>query len=119
MSDTYKRFDAATRDFSAHTLLLDGEPVGRIIIKFGASATAYVQIWGSSMSTARATGYGYDKATWAVMSAIGKLSGDDFPVNQPECKAFDKIRAIAMNWNGGTRYQNALEQAGFTLATVI
>jgi len=117
MKDTYKKFDAATGNFSAYALLFDGKPVGRIVVKFGAAATTYVQIWGAPMATARATGYGYDKATQAVMDAIGRLQNDDCPVD--ECKAFDRIRAVAAQWEGGTRYQTALEQAGFTLATVI
>ena len=117
MTDTYGKFDTATRDISAYALLLDGKPVGRIVIKFGAAATAYVQIWGAPMATARATGYGYDKATQAVMDAIGRLQNDDCPVD--EYKAFDRIRAVAAQWKGGARYQTALENAGFTLATVI
>ena len=115
----YSKFDAATRDFTAQALLFNGQPVGRIVIKFGNAATAFVQIWGSPMATARATGYGYDKASQAVMDAIGKLKKDDFPISQPECKAWDRIRAVAADWKGGTRYASALEGAGFTIANVI
>ena len=119
MNNTYKRFDAATGNFSAYAILLCGKPVGRIIIKFGAAATAYVQIWGSSMSTARATGYGYDKATQAVMSAILAMPDAPDPADSLASDAHKALWLVAENWDGGTRYQTALENSGFTLATVI
>ena len=46
MTDIYDKFDAATRAFEAYAILRDGKPVGRIVIKFGNAATAYVQVWG-------------------------------------------------------------------------
>lgn len=119
MTQVYERFDAATRNITAQALLFQGKPVGRIIIKHGASATAYVQIWGSSMATARATGYGYDKATQAVMDAIGRLDASEPPSDSINALAWMRIRSCAQSWQGGTRYATALEQAGFTVCNVI
>jgi len=119
MNDTYSKFDGATSKFSAYALLLDGKPVGRIVIKFGASATAYVQIWGAPMATARATGYGYDKATQAVMDAIGRFDRSEAPQDAEGALAWMRIQSVAQCWDGGTRYRAALENAGFILATVI
>lgn len=119
MDDTYSKFDAATRNMTAQALLLDGKAVGRIVIKHGAAATAYVQIWGAPMATARATGYGYDKATQAVMSAIGRFDPSEAPQDSPCALAWMRIRSMAKAWDGGTRYASALEAAGFTVCNVI
>lgn len=119
MTQIYERFDAATRNITAQVLLFDGKPVGRIVIKHGAAATAYVQIWGATMASARHTGYGYDKTSAAVMSAI--LALPDAP-DKADSVASDAHRAawlVADEWNGGTRYTNALENAGFIVCNVI
>lgn len=116
---TYDRFDAATRNFTAQALLFDGKPVGRIVIKFGNAATAYVQIWGASMSSGRATGYGYDKATHAVMAAIDAMPDAPDIADKLASDAHKRLWDVADQWDGGTRYSNALEQAGFTIANVI
>jgi hypothetical protein len=116
---SYEQFDKATGNITAQALLLDGQPVGRIVIKFGAAATAYVQVWGSGMAHARATGYGYDKASAAVMDAISKLNRDDWPEDSTYSRAFAKLQETRSAWNGGARYTTALEAAGITLANVI
>lgn len=119
MNDIYSKFDAATREVTAQALLFNGQPVGRIVIKYGNAATAFVQIWGAPMATARATGYGYDKASAAVMDAIGKLAETPDERDAIACQAFERIKRIASDWKGGTRYASALEAAGFTIANVI
>lgn len=119
MTQTYERFDAATRNIIAQALLFDGKPVGRIVIKHGAAATAYVQIWGASMASARATGYGYDKATQAVMSAILALPDAPDKADSLASHAHRAAWLVADQWDGGTRYATALENAGFTVCNVI
>lgn len=118
-SRIYSRFDAATRNMTAQALLFDGKPVGRIVIKFGNAATAYVQIWGSSMAIGRATGYGYDKASAAVMAAIEGMNRDDWPQDDVQSRAFARLQETRSSWDGGTRYANALESAGLTVCNVI
>lgn len=117
MTQIYERFDAATRNITAQALLFDGKPVGRIVIKHGAAATAYVQMWGASMASARATGYGYDKASAAVMSALGRIPAEQ--MDSETARLVSLVYEVARQWDGGTRYANALEQAGFTVCNVI
>lgn len=119
MTDIYEKFDKATGNISAYALLWQGKPVGRIVIKFGAAATAYVQIWGAPMSSARATGYGYDKVSVAVMAAIARMN--DWPSGQdePALLAFARLQEARTHWNGSTRFTDAIERAGLTIANVI
>lgn len=120
MTDTYDKFDRATRDFTACALLWQDVPVGRVVIKFGNAATAYVQIWGAPMATGRATGYGYDKASAAVMAAIARLDqAPSYPADSPECHTYNMVRNAVATWNGGTRWDDVLRAAGFTIANVI
>jgi hypothetical protein len=114
----YEKFDAATRNMTAQALIFDGRAVGRIVIKHGNAANAFVQVWGAPMATARATGYGYDRNSAAVMAAISKLAECPNANDAIAYEAFNRIRAIAADWNGGTRYENALEAAGFHVSTI-
>jgi len=118
-SNTYERFDKATGNFSAYAILRDGKPVGRIVVKFGAAATAFVQVWGAPISIHRATGYGYDKASAAVMGAILDMSEAPHVDDTEASAAHKALWLTAEAWDGGTRYTTALERAGFTLANVI
>ena len=102
MKDIYDKFDAATRDMTAQALLMDGKAVGRIVIKFGAAATAYVQIWGAPMATGRATGYGYDKASAAVMAAIRAFPSAPSERDLLASKAHRAIYLAADTWDGGS-----------------
>lgn len=117
--DIYKKFDSATQNYTAQALLYDGKPVGRIVIKFGNAATAFVQIWGAPMATARATGHGYDKASAAVMAAISALPAAPDERDTDASAAHKALWLVADGWKGGTRYTTALESAGFTVANVI
>jgi hypothetical protein len=115
----YTKFDRSFGNVTAQALLLDGKPVGRIVIKYGNAATAYVQVWGASMATARATGYGYDKGSAAVMEAIRKLPDAPDPADTLASEAQWRLRLVADGWDGGTRYANVIEAAGFTICNVI
>ena len=52
MTQIYDQFDSATRGISAVALIRDGRSVGRVVLKFGNAATAYVQLWGATMTRA-------------------------------------------------------------------
>ena len=119
MTNIYEKFDKATGNITAQILLINGKPVGRIVVKFGAAATAYVQIWGAPMAMGRATGYGYDKASAAVMAAIDGLTVQPDKSDALHFEAYQMLLQCARNWNGGTRYTNALEASGFTVANAI
>lgn len=121
MSKIYDRFDSATSNLSAVGIVRDGHAVGRIVIKFGAAATAYVQIWGAAMVSGRAGGGGYDKATAAVADAVRKLSVDQVDERRGiERAAMERLcEAFADNGAGGTRWMNRLEDRGFVLVNVI
>lgn len=117
--DIYEKFDKATAQFEACALLREGKPVGRVVIKYGNAATAFVQIWGAPMATGRATGYGYDKGSAAVMAAIDNLTVQPDRCDEEATAAFAAIIAAAQSWDGGTRWRNVLKAAGFTIAGVI
>lgn len=120
MTDTiYSKFDAAFRNVSAYALIFNGKAVGRVVVKYGNAATAYVQIWGAPMATARATGYGYDKTSQAVMGAFKRLDPSEAPTDSIDALAWMRARSTAEAWSGSTNWRNALEAAGFTVATVI
>lgn len=116
----YQQFDKATANFTAAALILNGKVAGRVVIKYGAAATAYVQVWGVEMASGRATGYGYDKATAAVDAAVAKLRLVKAPEHDVEAQAALAALLSAFNTrDDGTRYTSRLEAAGFTLANVI
>lgn len=118
MTDIYTRFDAATSRITAVALIYAGKVAGRVVIKFGEAATAYVQIWGLEMQSGRATGGGYDKATAAVEAAVAKLKPirveADLAVKNAKwalCSAFDGA--------DGRSWEQRLETCGFTIARAI
>jgi hypothetical protein len=114
----YEKFDRATGNMTACALLLDGKPVGRVVIKFGAAATAFVHIWGAEMVSARATGYGYDKASAAVLSALSRLAVVSPPADEHNARAWN-MAIEASKARDGAGWATALEDAGFTLANVM
>jgi len=118
-SRIYDRFNTATRDLTAQALLLDGKPVGRIVIRDAQACSAFVQIWGASMAIGKAGGGGYDRHSAAVFDAIGKLTDRPDGRDESAFVAFNRIRKSARSWNGGTRYAYHLESAGFTVCNVI
>jgi hypothetical protein len=118
-TDICSKFDAAFRNVSAYALIFDGKAVGRVVVKYGNAATAYVQVWGVPMTTARATGYGYDKESAAVIDAIKRFSPSEAPADAAGALAWMRARSTAAAWSGSANWRNALEAAGFTVATVI
>lgn len=118
MTDIYDRFDKATREFTAVALVLDGQAVGRIVIKHGAAATAYVQIWGAEMACGRATGYGYDKQSAAVIDAVRRLP-ESTASDATWRTAAEKIKAAFADGRDGERWTRRLEAVGFAVCNVI
>jgi len=121
MTDIYTQFDKATVSLTAAALVLDGEAVGRVVVKYGAAATAYVQVWGAAMAKGRATGYGYDKTTAAIADAVRHLILAS--VSAGDTQAHDAmtrvLSAFADGGAGGERWDTRLRAAGFTVCNVI
>lgn len=119
MNDVYNRFDRATGTISAYAILLRGEPVGRVVIKYGNACTAYVQAWGAPMVAYQVRGGGYDRASAAILRACESLSEAPDARDKLATEAWETLRACGRQWNGSERWQRTLENAGFTVATVI
>lgn len=117
MTKVYDQFDRATANILAVAILLDGAAVGRVVIKFGASATAFVHLTGSEMSTARAGGGGYDKASAAVRGAIEKL--DETIADTKRAALISGLKAAEKAEGGGADWTTVFARAGFTIANVI
>lgn len=117
MSRIYEQFDAAFRNVSAFAILKDGRHVANIALKHGEAVTAYVHYIGLEMTTARAGGGGYDRATAAIEAAARKTKGGDAPkATQLNGDAFI---GVLMDKTSGTRWSSALEAAGYTVCNVI
>lgn len=115
----YSHFESAFRGVSAYAVLRDGKPVGRVVIKYGAAATAYVQAWTQPMCKGQARGGGYDRASAAVQAAAAKLyNGDALPC--PDGLAvMEAMKAALIDGRDGVTWTRQLEAAGFVLALVI
>lgn len=82
MTTIYQQHDAAFAQVAAYVLLdAKGEQVGKVALKFprdGAGRLyAYFHLHGVAMVRAYAGGYGYDKRSAAVASAIAKIPAMD------------------------------------------
>jgi hypothetical protein len=122
-TNIYEQFDKATKDTTAVVLILDGQAIGRIVIKYGSAATAYVHIWGTTMQKGRATGYGYDKATAAVTAAVVNIAKAGTIAGQCGSDA-DLRKALgalftAFEKDDGRSWDARLRDAGFTVAFAI
>jgi hypothetical protein len=118
MSDIYKLHGAAFANVSAFVILKGGERVATIAFKFprdGAGRLyAYVHWIGVEMARGHADGYGYDKKSAAVESAIVKVH---FPIDLGAngSGAFEK----ALLGIDGSTWDTALREAGFTVLQAV
>lgn len=88
----YQEHDAKFSGITAAVILHNGKRVGTVTMTHKTAVTAYVHFHGLQMQKGRATGGGYDRATAAAASAARKIKLD-----------------------GGTHWDRALENAGFTV----
>lgn len=117
MPDIYDQHKSAFSNVSAYVIAKDGERVATIAFKFpkdGAGRLyAYVHWLGSSMVRGFARGYGYDKRSAAVASAVGKITLEVKPHDE---KRDDMFRFVgALEKDGGEYFYRKLELAGFTV----
>jgi len=121
MTDIYSKFDKAFSKTSAAVILFDGQMVAKVAHKHGSCVTAFVHWLGVEMVSGRAGGGGYDRATGACAAAANKLPlGLDAETGKAwdsQHKYNDFRRALVAD--NGTRWANALENAGFTVLGAI
>lgn len=106
-----EQHDAAFRQVQAYVILKGSERVATIAFKFphdGAGRLyAYVHWLGASMVRGYANGYGYDKRSAAVKSAVRAI--------QPGVPVPGDVFCDALRACGGLSWDRALENAGFTV----
>ena len=111
MPNIYELHDKAFARVSAFVVCRNGEKVATVALKFPADGAgrlyAYVHWIGLEMVRGHAGGYGYDKRSAAVASAIGKI----------ECIPTDAMMPflLAVNDMDSQDWTRALEKAGFTV----
>jgi hypothetical protein len=122
MSDIYKQHTAAFANVSAFVILKDGKRVATIAFKYPRDSAgrlyAYVHWLGTEMVRGFAGGYGYDKASAACANAAPKLEFTDDEAKRFNVKNFEAFRA-ALAKDGGWRWDQMLEQAGFTVLQAV
>jgi hypothetical protein len=117
MTDIYEKFDAAFRHISAFAILKNGKHVANVTLKHGNAVTAFVHWIGLEMTTGRAGGGGYDRASAAVAAAARKTKGGDAP--KPCQLNADHFIGVLIDKTDSNRWQSALEAEGYTVANVI
>lgn len=132
MADIYEQHKAAFARVSAFVILNgEGERVATVALKFPADGAgrlyAYFHLIGEEMVRSFATGYGYDKRSAAVASAIGKIprrGGADGIKGEPtdydrlyiaNRDAFQKA-APAMDCDD---WLNVMRKAGYTVLQAV
>jgi hypothetical protein len=122
--EIYDQFDRAFAKVSAWAILKDGKAVGRVAVKYTRDgmgrATFYLQSWGLPMVKGSAAGTGYDKTSAAAYrAAIALRKASDANPDNPDNRHGPEIAAALILSPDGQRWCNALEAAGFDVATVI
>ena len=96
MTSIYDKHLKAFSNVSAYVIMKDGERLANISLKYGNACTAYVHWLGVAMTSGRACGYGYDKASAACSEAVfqkhnatihpesGKVWSDGLPMIDKE-----------------------------------
>ena len=119
MTNIYEQHDAAFKQVSAFVIAKAGERVATIAFKFpkdGAGTLyAYVHWIGVPMVRGFAKGYGYDKKSAAVESAILKLLASFKGEVPADCEPFIK----SVEYIGGNTFDRALRDAGFTVMQAV
>ncbi len=115
MSDIYAQHDAAFKNVSSYAIVKDGEMVAKISFKFPRAGAgrlyAYVHWVGVEMVRGQASGYGYDKRSAAVASAVSKLN---LEVKPNDAKRDDLFRFVGiLETDSGEYWDRKLRDAGF------
>ena len=123
MTDIYEQHNKAFSHVAAYVVLKDGERVATIAFKFpkdGAGRLyAYVHWLGVEMVRGHANGYGYDKKSAAVESAVSKIQN---PAIASLSRAHDEnwyLFTEALASVGGSYWHDKLRDAGFTVLQAV
>ena len=119
MTDIYKLHDAAFAQVSAFVILdKAGDRVATIAFKFprdGAGRLyAYVHWLGTEMVRGYANGYGYDKKTAAIESAIGHFTLPDGYTGTGFIPFVEVLKNV-----GGSTWDYRLREEGFTVLQAV
>lgn len=108
----YDVHDAAFGKVTAAVVLCDGRHVAKVTMKHGNAVSAFVHWIGTEMTTGRAGGGGYDRATAAVEAAAMK--------GYKACSDGDAHRFWdALIVEDGRRWDRRLEDAGYAVLFAI
>lgn len=124
--DIYDVYDAATRRMAAYALVsLDGEHVGRVVVKYpeqgAGTVRAFVHIFGCTVAQGTARGYGYDKAHAAICEAVALVPYPEAPSDARELRSsyhkslVERVEAVKAAFaadNGGGAWVNLFLAAG-------
>lgn len=126
MTKIYDQYQAAFANVSAYVVVKDGERVATIAFKFprdGAGRLyAYVHWIGTEMVRGFVGGYGYDKRSAAVSSAIAAIK---IPVDWSNYVANNYRNSYlaefidAMRGDSGKYWDDRLRDAGFTVLQAV
>jgi hypothetical protein len=108
MPNIYDQHAKAFANVSAYIVARKGERIASVAFKHGARCTCYFHIIGTPMAKGWADGGGYDKASAAAHSAIGRID----PNAYPEHLALLKEIASAVR-DAGNSWDRDLRDAGF------
>ena len=119
MTSIYTQHEAAFANVSAYVVMKGADRVATIAFKFprdGAGRLwAYVHWIGTEMTRGHASGYGYDKRTAACANAMSK--GVALKGEAPGADLLTFYTALARD--GGTTWDSALREAGFTVLQAV
>lgn len=122
MSDIYTQHDAAFRAVSAFVILRDGERVATVAIKHATAVTAYVHLVGVEMVKGVARGGGYDRASAAAATAIGKIpvpSADHDDARYQTLNALRMMLRLAATGMDAGSWTRELERQGFRVLQAV
>lgn len=110
----FEKMDQHFNNVSAYAIAnASGNIIGRVLFHYskGGTATAYVQEWGFSAISGKASGYGYDKKGAALCDAVRKALKND-ETKSPLCKALEDV-----TYDG--EWQRLLEKSGYIVQYII
>lgn len=131
MPDIYDLHKKAFARVSAYVVMSQGERVATIAIKYPADGAgrlwAYVHFLGSPMVRAYAGGYGYDKTSAAVESAISRVdlvevdhSNQSYAMHSiAHNEQAARFRAAIAEDSSGRDWARKLENAGFRVLSAV
>jgi len=134
MTDIYKLHDAAFAHVSAFVVLKDGERVATVAFKRGNSVQCFAHLIGLEMTRGRANGGGYDRNSASFYDAVSRikhplrervLEGEKNSIQLVDKRAkelwdlLQNFTKAAHKGNGGSHWDAALREAGFTVLQAV